>query len=337
LIVAGYGAIGALGGVVVALGAGAVFALWLSYRSLPFSLWGPVRSDYAELIQFSLPLMFAASTGFIVSNTDTVLLGVFSSAGSVGLYNTAFQIQQLGRIFFYPVAFLLPPVITRLQQRNHLGEINKTYRTSTKWMVIGTFPVIVLLLSFPEFVIRMSFGPKYVSAATALRILAVPVFVTVFFGANGASLIALGHNHINMYVNGCTAVLNIVLNILLIPQLGIVGAAIASAAAFVFRDATYTTALYRWHGVHPFSGPVIRVLMIVATVTVPVHVGFTSISPVNIISVIALAGIFVVGYSIVLIRASVFSQSDLQVIENINESVGVNLNPMKTLFRRLSD
>lgn len=58
---------------------------------------------------------------------------------------------------------------------------------------------------------------------------------------------------ISFYVNVGVAAINIALNFLLIPLIGIVGAAIASAAAFVARDVVFTAALYRWEGVHPFS------------------------------------------------------------------------------------
>jgi len=322
LILAGYGALGAISGRVMAKIATAVVALFLAYRSLRFSLRGTADSMSWETFTFSLPLMFAAGVDFLISNIDTFLIGTFLASSSVGFYNAAFKLRTAGLFFFFPLTYLLPPVLSRMDAEDDLDQARRTYQHVTKWSIFLTTPIFLALFFFPETVISLSFGPQYLDGTTALRILAVPVMFTVLMGANEKALISLGHNRISFYVNVAIAAINIALNIVLIPRIGIVGAALASAVALIFRDVAFTVALYRWERLHPISSATVRPFLagiVLAAIGYPLLI--TTVG-VRARTIVAAGLLFLVGYVPLTIALGVFGQEDVQLLELTEDRIG---------------
>jgi len=329
LVVFGFDSVGAVAGEVAALGIAAVGALYLAGRALAFEFRGPARQKYREMLTFSLPLVFAGSMSFLINNTDTFLIGTYLTSSAVGVYAAVFQLQQLGMVFFFPATFLLPPLITRFQHKGNLTDGRRTYQIVTKWMTLATLPLFVLLAVFPEVAITASFGPAYTGGALALQLLAIPIFITVLFGANDATLIALGHSRIQMYVNTAAAVGNVVLNILLIPRFGIAGAAVASAAAYISRDLVYTIALYRWHRFQPFSRSMLRPLAVVALLVVPGWIAVEQLLRPTVVSVALVGVVSLVIYGLLLVNLDVIDKEDFELLAALEQSVGIDLDPLR--------
>lgn len=335
LLLAGFGAVGAVAGRVLSTAIGAIVAIYLLYRLLPFSLRGKAERMHHEMLEFSLPLMLSSGMVLVIGQIDTFLLGVFLASGDVGVYNAAFNLQELGFFFLYPVSFLLPPVLTRLQTNDEAEEISRTYQITTKWMSLLTLPLFLLGFLFPEVVINVSYGPEFVAGESALRVLMLAPLVSVLLGANGNALVALGHNKINMYVNGSTAGLNIALNLALIPTFGILGAAIASAGSFIFRDVVYTIVLYWWHDVVPFSKALLKPALGVALISPLGYYLFVQLFPVRFLTVTAVGIVFLVFYLLLLLRLGAVEDEDVRMLHRFEESAGVDLSRMRKVAKRL--
>lgn len=334
LVAAGFGAVGAMAATVAAQTVSAAVALWLAFRALPFGLRGPSTPMTRELLGFGLPLLLASSMDFVVVHTDTFLLGALRTAGEVGVYNVVFQLRSVGLFFFYPITFLLPPVLTRLAASDEWAEARETYHVASKWLVLATTPVFLLLLLFPGPVIAVTFGADYRAGTTALRLLVLPVMVTSLLSANGSALVALGHNRSNLYVNGGAAVLNVALNVALIPRFGIVGAAAASAAAYVARDVVYTVLLYRWEGLQPFSVAMLRPYLGVLVVAAVGYAGFVSLLPVTPLTVTAVGSGFLLIYLPLLVVLGAVEPADERLLALFEERTGIGLDPLRVAVRR---
>lgn len=336
-VVGGYEAVGAMAGKVIAAGLAAAGAIYLGYRYVRFDVRGPTTTKYREMIAFSLPLVFASGMSFLISNTDTFLIGTFLPSGDVGVYNAAFQLKQLGAVFFFPAVFLVTPVFTRLNKQAGLDEARRTYQIVTKWTTFVSLPLVVLLLFFPDVVISVTFGADYTSAATALQLLTVPIFVTIVMGANAKALIALGHTNVQLYVNGGMAVLNVALNVVLIPAFGITGAAVASMIALSGRDVLYTLALYRWHGIQPFSKPLLKPLAVVAVLAPAAYFAFVVLFPVRFLTVAALGLVALVPYALLITVFGGFESDDAEIAAAIEEKAGIDLARLRSIVHRLTD
>jgi len=181
-----------------------------------------------ELFAFSFPLLFAGIAGMIMGWTDTLMLGYFSSSADVGIYNAALPTAQLIRGI--PAAFvaIFFPVVSELYARNKIEDLRRTYSAVTKWMLALIFPIFLLVLLFPEQIIKILFGAEYVAGATALSILVFGFMIYAAIGPSGAILRSYGRTKIVMMTNYIGAVINFGLNFLLIPIYGVNGAAVAT-------------------------------------------------------------------------------------------------------------
>jgi O-antigen/teichoic acid export membrane protein len=279
--------------------------------------------------------MLSAGAGLIMGNTDTFLVGAFLASGAVGSYNVAFQLQEIGYFFFYPLSFLLPPVLTRLDTKNQQTAIRRTYQVTTKWMTLLTLPAFLAGFLFPEVIIGSTFGPEYTDASAALRVLLVAPMLSVILGANGKTLIALGHNKSQMYVNGTAAFLNLALNFALIPRFGILGAALATTGSLIFRDVTFTAALYYWYSIVPVTESLLKPVfgtVIFGTIGYTIFVSFV---PVNLLSVIGIGLIFLLVYVPLVVFLDGIDQVDDDVLSMYEESAEKDLSWLRSVVRHL--
>lgn len=329
LVLAGFGAIGAVAGQVVGTIVVTFLALVLAWRAIPISLRGPSTPMYRHLLTFSLPLLFASSMNMLIGDIDTFLVGVLSTSSAVGLYEAAFTLRPFVLVFFFPATFLLPPVLTRLQKEQRSAEAVLTYQAISKWTTLASFPLFALLFLFPEVVIRTAFSASYVPAANALRVLAFSMLINVALGANDRAVVALGHNRITMYVAVFAATTNGVLNFLLIPQLGILGAALGSATAFMSRDVINTVLLYRWYGLTPLSLVELRTLAAVSVLSAVGYAGYVSLFPARFLPV-TLAGLaFLAIYVPLVARLGISEGMDYELFQEIEESQDWDLTPIR--------
>ena len=335
LVFAGFGALGAVSGLLLASTVSALVAVVLAYRTLSVPVRGPTERMHGELLTFGLPLLLAAGMDFVIVNTDTFLIGVFLEPENVAVYNAVFQLQDAGLLFFYPITFLLPPVLTRAMKQGDRREAARTYQVASKWLVLLTTPVFFLLALFPEVVIGLTFGGEYVGGAPSLRVLMLPVLVTVLLSANSAALVALGHSRINMTVNTAAALLNVALNVLLIPRVGIVGAAAASACAMMLRDVVYSTVLYRREALHPFSVALLRPFVGSLVVAGVGYAVVTRLLPITPTSVTALGLAFLAVYVPMIVALGALEPEDGRLLALAEGRFGVEFTTLRTVVRRL--
>jgi len=211
-------------------------------------------SRYRELLAFSLPLAASGAIGVITKNSDLIILGIFQSSAKVGVYEVVYRLAMFITFFISPaVGYLFQPLISRFDASDDHRKIDQLYTVTTRWIVIGTYPLFVLLLLFPDQTLLFFFGQEYTEGALALSILATGFMFSRLPGLTGNFLTATGKTKIVLYISTATAVLNVGANIILVPTYGLLGAAIATASARVFNNTVQSYLIVREFGVHPFK------------------------------------------------------------------------------------
>ncbi|MFO8009297.1 MAG: flippase [Dehalococcoidia bacterium] len=228
-----------------------------SFRRLSFSpasIFRLRRDPVAkELLLFSLPLLGATVLYLIVQATDTLMLGAIKGSADTGLYSAAYPSAQFFAIPVAAVEVIYVPIASGLYARGNLDDIRKTFSTITKWISSASLPLFLVVFLFPETVLRFLFGVDYTTADNALRILCLGFMIQSVTGPNLATLIAMGRSNFVMFATLATAIINVVLNLALIPPYGIEGAAIASASSMVVINLIRGWKLYSLNRTHPFS------------------------------------------------------------------------------------
>jgi O-antigen/teichoic acid export membrane protein len=266
--------------------------------------------------------------------SDTLLLGYFKTPDVVGLYNAA---SPLAKFVSEPLALMMLiyiPVATGLYSQNLMAEFRRSYIISTKWIVSLTLPFFLVLFLFPEGVLNLLFGPSYVAAAPALRILSLGFIIGNLLGPRIAALVALGKVRFVFWVSLSLTALYLLLNIVLIPPLGIVGAAIASALSLTLGSIITAAKVYSLCRVQPLSNNLLKPIaasIVLALVFKFATYGIVSISWWMLILFFILY-YAIYGIAIVLTRS--FDREDIALLLEIEKMSNINAEPVKKILRR---
>jgi O-antigen/teichoic acid export membrane protein len=157
---------------------------------------------------------------------DIVLLGLFLSPAEVGVYQVATRIVLIAGVVATALNASLAPRAADLFQRHQLETLKRLYVASSEWLVRMSLPMLAFLFVCTEPVLRL-FGPEFTVGVTVTRILIFGTLLDAATTQGGIVLNMSGHNTMNMVDTVAALVLNVGLNLALIPQFGINGASLA--------------------------------------------------------------------------------------------------------------
>jgi len=245
-------------GISTALGAGFLIMVVIGLGFLWQIGWSPHLSiDYQELRQlfeYSLPLLFAASIYRLLTHFDKFAVGYYLDTSAVGVYEVALAIGGLLMVFNKSFGFLLFPKVSELDSEDKLDEVNTIYQQTTKLIIIFTTPAFLVLLHRPYVLISL-FGDAYESSTIApvLSVIALGILTHAIVGPNSEALLGLGRSKAVLVYNIAAVVTNVLLNIVLIPVLGLMGAAIALFAGYGSMNLLKAGDLYLNHDIFVFD------------------------------------------------------------------------------------
>jgi len=188
--------------------------------------------NYKELINYSMPLLLLSIINIIIEKLDILSIGYFLNLEKVGLYNAALPLASLSQIIPVALTAIFMPVITELYAKNNIDKIKELYKKVSRWIFIVNIALVLMLIFFSDAVLNIFFGPLYIQASQALIIIAIGYFVYYQTLGSHYILYMLGKTRLLMLNAIIVALLNIILNIILIPKFGIVGAATALAITY---------------------------------------------------------------------------------------------------------
>jgi O-antigen/teichoic acid export membrane protein len=166
---------------------------------------------------------------------DVVLVGVMAGTAAAGIYAAASRLITSGTFFMDGLGVAISPQISRLLARRDEGRARTLYQTSAWWSVVAGWPVYLTLAIFPSAVMSI-FGDGFAEGGTALAILSVAMLASLAAGPVPRVLLMTGKTRLNLLNTGAALVVNMTLNVLLIPRFRLTGAAIAWGAAILLTN-----------------------------------------------------------------------------------------------------
>ena len=187
---------------------------------------------------------------------------------------------------------------------------------------------------FPETVLGFLFGSNYAPAANALRVLSLGFIISNLLGPNRATLIVMGKSQFTMWTTLAAAVLNIGLNIVLIPPLGIEGAAIASTMALVAINLIVSWKIYSLARIQPLSKNLIKPTIVSLVLIFFIQFIFGNFVAVTwwMLPLVLFLYYGIYGLAILLTRS--FDKEDISMLLTIEKGAGVDLSIAKSILRR---
>lgn len=226
-------------GLLVAVGLLCVYAL----RGGKINAWRARLYRAKTLLHDSWPLILAGAVIAVYMKIDQIMLGNMIGDRAVGLYSAAVRISEIW--YFIPIAIVSSvfPTIIRAKQQSAELYYNRLQHLYT--ILVGLSLGLALPMTFlSTFIVNQLFGSAYIAAGTVLSI-HIWTAVFVFYGVGKGIFIQCENMQLFSFV--CTAfgaVLNILLNIYMIPKYGIIGAAVATLCAQIM-SAVIIPSFYR--------------------------------------------------------------------------------------------
>ena len=288
-----------------------------------------------ELLLFSIPLLAVSTLLMIMTWTDTMMLGYFKTSEEVGIYNVAITLAHLLTVVISSMGFLYVPVTSHLYAKNQMVELKRSHAISTKWVFVGTVPLFFILFLFPDVVLNLVFGSRYIGASFVLQVLALGYIFNSYFGLNYYTLIATGKSNFIMQCSLISTVMNVVLNIVLIPPMGILGAAIASALSFAVIELLMTAKLYAAFRIHPFTKSYLK-LTILTSSLIFIFYFIKNIFAATVWTLVATFSLFLLTYFILIVFMRCFDKEDIMMVLAIEEKMGIKLSYVKRILQIIS-
>lgn len=287
-----------------------------------------------ELLLFSLPLLIFSILNMIMTWTDTLVLGYFKSTGVVGLYNAALPLARFIPITLTSMVFVYTPIASQIYSKNKVRLLKKNYAALTKWTFAITLPLFLIFFLFPGITLNFLFGSQYAKAGVVLQILALGFFIHTFLGPNGATLTAIGKTKILMWAALTSAISNILLNLVLIPSMGIAGAAVASAFSLALANILLSVKLYQLSKIHPFTRNYLKPIVISVIAMFIIYFIAHNFLTITFWMLPILFVLFLIVYGLTLLFTKSFDKEDIELLLIIEKRMGLNLRVVKKILMK---
>ena len=212
---------------------------------------------YSQILKISIPLMFAQSVQFIMAWTDKLMLGSMTTTVDVGVYHTAFKLSMFAAVALMSVNSIASPKFAEMFAKKDFLGLKKVVHQSTKMIFWSSFPLVIVFFMFPDFLLGL-FGEEFKVGVTAFIFLSCGRLISSFSGSVGNILQMTGNQNIYAIILLIGAILNVVLNLILIPLYGINGAAIASMSSLIVWNLSMVLVVKQKFGFYTFYIPFIK-------------------------------------------------------------------------------
>ena len=196
-----------------------------------------------------LSMLFMAGAATIFTRSDAVMLGLLRGTTEVGLYTVALRGARFVVMSLQVGATVLAPHVASLYAEGRIDELQRLTTKSIRTIMAYALPVGLGLMIFGGWFLAL-FGDDFVAGHPVLTVLCLGQLVNAATGSVSLLLIMTHHERDNVVVTGTTAVLNGVLNLVLIPEWGAMGAAIATTTATIISNIWLAVLVYRRLGIY---------------------------------------------------------------------------------------
>ncbi|HWQ95743.1 MAG TPA: flippase, partial [Candidatus Methylomirabilis sp.] len=190
-----------------------------------------------EMLLFGVQIFGANAINLINYQADTLLIGYFLTASDVGYYGVAVAFSTFIWLVPQAIQTITYPATSEYWSTNNHAAIQVMFDKSFKYTTCILLPLGLGTEFFSREIVTIMFGKDFVYSALPLQILIVgAVIYGITAKTIGGSTSAVGRPDINLKLVSISAVSNIILNLALIPNFGIIGAAIATATSFIITS-----------------------------------------------------------------------------------------------------
>ncbi len=197
------------------------------YRLRLGMLWD--KEIFKSFIMLALPFALAGIISRLYAYTDSIIISKTLAKEHLGWWSVPYKITFAFQFIPVALAASVYPAMSNLTATDS-SKLGGLFEKSWRYLFIIVFPLALGLFAIAEPVIVKLYKPEYLPAVSVLRILLISLIFGFLSFISGALLNATNHQKIQTAILGTALTLNVILNLILLPRLGINGAALAALA-----------------------------------------------------------------------------------------------------------
>lgn len=225
----------AMGLHVLASGIAFMLGAWILYIAKPNQLNADLLPIYEvrRWLSAAWPLALIAGMQQINTYTDIIMLGIFIPASEVGIYRVAVQGAMFVIFGLQSVGMFVSPYFARLYAQSDMERLQRLVTLSSRLSFFTAVPLVTVLMIWGTEILGFLFGESYENAYVPMAILLIGQLINALFGSVGMLLSMTGHERDTARGVMIAAFSNVVLNLILIPEYGMNGAAVATSTTLI--------------------------------------------------------------------------------------------------------
>ncbi|MFQ5706803.1 MAG: oligosaccharide flippase family protein [bacterium] len=188
---------------------------------------------FREALSFGIPLMPAESSRWMLSYLDRFIIQIFMGAAAVGYYSAGYNMTlYLSILLAAPFNLAIIPMYLDIWENQGAEKTRAFLATVFDYYLMVAIPLICAFCLMGRALIELLASAKYADAYVILPYIVVPLILNSAYSVYGAGLLIYKKTKLVMYYTLMAGVVNLVLNLILIPRMGLVGAAVATLIAY---------------------------------------------------------------------------------------------------------
>jgi O-antigen/teichoic acid export membrane protein len=187
-----------------------------------------------EYLQYSLPLTPNTLVRWVSESSDRYLVTYFMGLTSVGIYSAACSFGNLIQLLVSPLQLILFPELSKLYDEGKINDVETYMSHSLRYFLLVAFPAVFGLSALSKPLLIIFTTEDFVSGWIVIPIIAFSGLLAGICQIFTNTLLIVKKTKVPTYISFAAAVLNVLINLLLIPSVGIIGAALSTLLSYFF-------------------------------------------------------------------------------------------------------
>jgi O-antigen/teichoic acid export membrane protein len=206
-----------------------------------------IKYGFKKIATISLPMLLSSSFALLMGWSDIIMLSYFKTAADIGIYNSALKLAALSSITLIAVNAIATPKFVEFYSKMDMSGLESIVKKSTKMIFYSTAPVLIILIIFSKKILGL-FGDEFSIGYLALIYLCIASFINAISGSVGYIMQMTNQQKTYQNIIITAFIINLILNIILIPKYSFNGAALASSLAMIFWNIALVIIIKRKFG-----------------------------------------------------------------------------------------
>lgn len=228
LLLTGFGVLSLVYGLLAGL---SIMLAWGAYRS-SLTVGRPSLSQARSLVDYSKYSFVSSVGGYVYGWMDIAIIGLLLTQSAVGVYEIAWRITAVVMLFSTAISTTLYPQVSKWDAEDATEHIEQILPKAIVVPLFFSIPAFFGTVVLSRDILGLVFGPEYAAGWLVLIVLMSEKSFQSVYTILGRTLQGIDRPDLAAKAITVTIGLNLVLNVVLIWEFGIVGAAVATAAAF---------------------------------------------------------------------------------------------------------